>query len=110
MEESPLRRLKTKTTIEVLWIYILSLMKDEPVYAYEIKEKIEKLYGFDIGKVTAYMVLYRLELEGYVKTEWKLIDNRQRKYYRITEPGKKILDDGAVYLKDLAEKLGNDKK
>ncbi|MFH1404025.1 MAG: PadR family transcriptional regulator [Candidatus Altiarchaeota archaeon] len=105
MDNPPLRRLRDKTTIEVLWIYILSLMKDEPLYAYEIKERIEDKYGFEIGKVTAYMVLYRLEYEGYVETEWRVIENRQRKYYRITESGRETLDEGVKYVKGLAEEL-----
>ncbi len=105
MDNPPLRRLKDKTTIDVLWVYILSLMEKGPVYAYEVKEKVEKRFGFEIGKVTAYMVLYRLELEGYVKTEWKLIDNRQRKYYKITESGHKTLNEGLKYLKKLVKDL-----
>ena len=82
-------------------------MKKEPVYAYEIRDRIEERFGFKIGKVTAYMVLYRLELDGYVKTEWRIIDNRQRKYYRITDSGRKTLSKGIEYLKKLAVDLGD---
>ena len=101
----PLNRLKAKTTTECLCLYILSLMKNKPVYAYEIREKIEQKYGFTIGNVTAYMVLYKLERDGYVKTEWKAVGNRQRKYYTITAEGEKLVEGGKGYLRSLAEKI-----
>jgi PadR family transcriptional regulator, regulatory protein PadR len=104
-DNPPLRRLKNKTTVEVLWVYILSLMRKEPLYAYEIGEKIKVKFGFEIGDVTAYMVLYRLELEGYVKTEWKAVENRQRKYYTITPEGERLADLGKDYLKELIERI-----
>ncbi len=102
----PLRRLKDKTTTECLWLYLLSLMKDEPIYAYEIREKIKEKFSFSIGEVTAYMVLYKLERDGYVKTEWLTKENRQRKYYTITAKGKKLLSEGVEYLDNLATRLG----
>ena len=102
----PLNRLKAKTTTECLWLYLLSLMKDEPIYAYEIRDKIKEKFDFTIGNVTAYMVLYKLERDGYVKTEWLMKENRQRKYYRITPKGKELLKEGRGYLKDLGENLG----
>ncbi|MCX6695442.1 MAG: PadR family transcriptional regulator [Candidatus Altiarchaeota archaeon] len=101
----PLNRLKEKTTTECLWLYLLSLMKDEPMYAYEIRERIQEKFGFTIGNVTAYLVLYKLEQGGYVKTEWLLRDNRQRKYYTITPKGRKTLEEGISYLHKLASKL-----
>ncbi len=102
----PLDRLKDKTTKENLWLYILTLLKRKHMYAYEISEEIKKEFKFEIGTVTAYIILYKLENEGYVKTTWVLKDNRQRKYYEITPDGTKILNNGVRYLKDLTRKLG----
>jgi len=101
----PLNRLKTKTMIECLWPYILSLMKDTPVYAYEIRSKIKERYSFEIGNVTAYMILYKLETGGYVRTEWLVKENRQRKYYKITDKGKELLKEGTKYLNNLSKTL-----
>jgi DNA-binding PadR family transcriptional regulator len=58
-----------------------------------------------VGQVTAYMVLYTLETGGLVKTEWRSVDNRQRKYYRITDEGRKALNDAVKYLGDTVAKL-----
>jgi len=101
----PLKRLIKKTTVENLWIYILSLLKEEAMYAYEIPKKIKERFGFEIGNVTAYIVLYKLENSGYVETKWKSENNRQRKYYTITENGKKLLNEGTSYLEGLLKKI-----
>ncbi|MBD3388891.1 MAG: PadR family transcriptional regulator [Candidatus Altiarchaeales archaeon] len=101
----PMNRLRRKTTTECLWPYILSLMKEEPIYAYEIRDMVEKRFGFKVGQVTAYMVLYKLEKEGYVETEWRQVNNRQRKYYKITPPGNRAFKDAKEYLKEASESL-----
>lgn len=39
-----------------------------------------------------YPALYRLERQGWVRSEWKLTESNQRaKYYRITATGKEQL-------------------
>lgn len=101
----PLKRLKTKITLENLWLYILTLLREKPLYAYEIRDRIEERFRFGIGNMTAYLVLYRLESEDYVKTEWKIVDGRQRKYYAITEKGRKVLDEGICFLEALVREL-----
>lgn len=101
----PLNRLKTKTTTENLWLYLLALLEKKPLYAYEIRDRVKKRFGFTIGNVTAYMVLYKLERSGYVKPEWRLEENRQRKYYTVTGKGKTRLKEGIKYLRDLAKDL-----
>jgi DNA-binding PadR family transcriptional regulator len=101
----PLERLKRTTTKENLWLYILTILKKEPVYAYEIQKRIQDEFGFDIGAVTAYLVLYSLEHRGFVSTKWVVKEGRQRKYYYITKKGQKILSEGVTYLKSLVERL-----
>jgi DNA-binding PadR family transcriptional regulator len=102
----PLDRLKRTTTNENLWLYILTLLKRKPLYAYEIREQIKGAFGFDIGSVTAYLVLYSLERKGFVDTKWSMEEGRQRKYYYITKDGRQTLKQGVDYLKNLAERLG----
>lgn len=96
-----LKRLKEKTTKDVLWIYILSLLKERDMYAYEIKNEIYRKFGFKPARITSYVVLYRLEKEGYVESYWK----GDRKYYSINLKGKKLLDEGIRYLKEIIEKI-----
>jgi len=63
---TPMERLKEKITKEVLWMYILRLLKDRPMYAYELKNKIRESFGFEPATVSSYVVLYKLEHDGYV--------------------------------------------
>jgi len=103
--ERPIQRLVTNTTTNCLWPYILALMRNEPVYAYELQDRVKERFGFEVGQVTAYMVLYKLESEGLVHTEWRNVENRQRKYYRITDKGKACLEDSVKYLQETAKRL-----
>lgn len=101
----PLKRLQKKIGKETLWLYILALLKSKPCYAYEIRPLIGEKFNFRIGNVTAYVVLYKLERKGCVKARWEMRGRRHRKYYEITAKGRKTLDSGIEYLKELAEKL-----
>jgi len=97
----PLRRLKNKTTKEVLWLYILRLLRERELYAYEIKPLLKERFGISPALVTPYVVLYRLEQEGYV--EARRASNK--KYYRITPKGERLLEEGVAYLRGLVQKL-----
>jgi DNA-binding PadR family transcriptional regulator len=59
-----LDRLEKKLTKENLWIYILKLLKDRELYAYELKDKIRARFGFEPAMITVYVVLYKMEREG----------------------------------------------
>ena len=102
----PLKRLVRTTTKENLWLYILTLLKRKPLYAYEIRKRVKEEFDFEIGNVTAYLVLYSLERKSFVSTKWKIAGKRQRKYYYITKKGEKTLEEGVSYLKCLTKKLG----
>ncbi len=104
---SPMERLKDKLTKEVLWIYILDLLKERPMYAYELKERIRDRFGFEPATVSSYVVLYKLEKEGYVTAEWQESETGKpsRKYYKLTEKGRKLFEEGLEFLRNTIEKL-----
>ena len=70
-------------------------------------------YGFDIidhtglPSGTVYPALSRLERDGYVRSAWE--DNQRahregrpaRRYYRITAPGTRALDETLTYYRTL---------
>jgi len=104
---SPMERLKTKITKEVLWLYILRLLKERPMYAYELKEKIKEAFDFEPATVSSYVVLYKLEKDGYVTAEWQESHTGKpsRKYYRLTPEGERLLEEGISFLEETIEKL-----
>jgi PadR family transcriptional regulator PadR len=104
---SPMDRLRVKITKEVLWLYILRLLKERPMYAYELKQKIKETFGFEPATVSSYVVLYKLEKEGYVTAEWQESGTGKplRKYYKLTPEGEKLLEEGITFLEDILSKL-----
>ncbi len=99
---SPLRRLRRLLTSENLWLYVLSLLKRrKSLYAYELDEAIEKRFGFRPNKIMIYIVLYRLEAEGLIRSEFQ----ERRKYYALTEKGDDALGQARGYFKTLSAKL-----
>lgn len=105
----PLDRLKRKVTKEVMWVYILKLLKGRPMYAYEIKNEIKNRFNWDPATITSYVVLYRLQSEGYVTAKWGDEEtNPRRKYYYITEKGEKLLKDGEEFLRGMIKLLFGD--
>jgi PadR family transcriptional regulator PadR len=91
----PSERLRHHLTSENLWLYILSLASKKPVYAYALRKEIKKRFGFEPSLVMLYLVLPRLELAGFIKSETK----GRRKYYRITEKGREELEKGKSEIK-----------
>ena len=103
----PVNRLRNKITKEVMWLYILKLLKSKPRYAYELKREIQRSFGFNSATVTSYVVLYKLELEGYVtaKLDAECKDGPRRKYYRITKKGDRLFSEGKRLLEESVKKL-----
>jgi|TARA_B100001971_G_C18162049_1_gene521967 DNA-binding PadR family transcriptional regulator len=97
----PLNRFKSKTTKEILWIYILKLLKSRDMYAYEFRRELQEKFNFQPALVTSYVVLYKLENGGFVSTKWE----QNKKYYTITKEGEKLLMNGLKHLRQLISKL-----
>ncbi len=101
-----IRRLKKKTTVELLWPYFLKLLKKRPMYGYELRQEVIEQFGWKPATVTSYLVLYRLQRGGYVTIEWREQRGKPaRKYYKITRKGEDLLEEGITYLKEFSSKL-----
>ncbi|MCS7125660.1 MAG: PadR family transcriptional regulator [Aigarchaeota archaeon] len=100
-ESKAVRRFIRKITVENLWMYILSLLKEEPIYGYEIRDKIFKKFNFKPGKITCYVVLYKLEKEGLISSKeiYEKSKGAPRRYYVITDKGLKELEKAKKFLK-----------
>ncbi|NYZ74161.1 PadR family transcriptional regulator [Candidatus Micrarchaeota archaeon] len=102
----PIKRLKHLLTYGNLWLYVLSLTRTrKKVYAYALDEDIEKEFFFRPDKITIYVVLYKLENEGLISSQF----HERRKYYTITRKGTQTLEFAREYFTLLADKLLADK-
>ena len=81
------------------------LRKETRMYGYEITRVLEERSKGRIRLTFAalYPALHKLEAEGMVKTETENVNNRIRKYYTLTEAGRKTAD---LLLAELQEYLG----
>lgn len=89
---------KYKNRIELLQgtldMLILRTLQWGPQHGYGIGQAIRTTSGevLQVETGSLYPALHRLERQGWVLSEWKLTDTKQRaKYYRITALGKKQL-------------------
>lgn len=86
---------------------ILSLLKDQKkMYGYQITREVEKITS---GKLVVtegalYPTLHKMEAKGLLSVELAKVNNRVRKYYFITEKGKK---ETANLLKDMKAFIEN---
>ncbi len=101
-QTAPIKRLRHLLTSGNLWLYLLSLIRKEgELYAYSLDERIEKEFLFRPNKIMVYVVLYRLEGEGLISSQFR----ERRKYYRLTGKGAQALGSAREYFKALAGKL-----
>ena len=76
-------------------LLVLSLVEARARHGYEIGKLIETrsdgTLTYNIASL--YPLLYRLEKRGWIKGQWiEKSGQRRRRYYRITPPGRRILD------------------
>ncbi len=75
---------------------VLSILAEGENYGYAVLQRVSELSG---GKLRwtdgmLYPVLHRLERLGQIKGRWGTADTgRRRKYYRITERGRRQLEE-----------------
>lgn len=82
---------------------ILKLLEEEgKMYGYQISQKVKALTKgkFHITEGALYPALHKLEAEGLLDVEIAKVDNRMRKYYKLTEQGAK---ESANKLSELAQ-------
>ena len=69
---------------------ILKLLNEsDKMYGYEITQKVKEITKGEL-KITEgalYPALHKLEADGLLEVEVQKVDNRLRKYYKLTEKG-----------------------
>lgn len=69
---------------------ILKLLNEyDKMYGYEITQKVKEITNGEL-KITEgalYPSLHKLEVEGFLDVDVVKVDNRLRKYYKLTEQG-----------------------
>lgn len=77
---------------------VLSIVEREDTYGYKITQDIQK--AIEISESTLYPVLRRLQKDECLETYDREFMGRNRRYYKISEKGKQVLD---TYRKEWQE-------
>jgi len=89
-------------------IHILYHASKEPIYGVEILEELAR-HGYRLSPGTLYPTLHRLEREGYLSVEKRVIEGKVRKYYAITEQGLAVLGESRKKISELVDEVLLDK-
>jgi len=87
---------------------LLPLLSDEPMYGYQITQELQRRSEgyFEMKEGLLYPALHRMEQDGLLKSEWRSVaGSRRRKYYFITEEGRKVLANSAAEWTTFTKKL-----
>ena len=74
-------------------VAVLKLLERQEMYGYELVESLARHSDgvLAMGQSTLYPLLYGLEAKGLIEGAWRSGEGRDRKYYRLTEKGRKRL-------------------
>jgi PadR family transcriptional regulator, regulatory protein PadR len=61
-------------------------------YGYTLKKELNDR-GMDIDEGTLYPLLRRLETQGLLVSEWREEDKRNKRFYRLSDDGARVLED-----------------
>jgi len=101
------RRLVSKLTKENLWMYILAMLTERPMYGYEVANELRSRFQIDVATITVYVVLYRMSAEGLVR---RLTDRGnklglRKVFYQVTERGLEAFKDGLRFIEETLRTL-----
>lgn len=75
-------------------LLVLSLLEKEDLYGYQLIKRLKEQSNdvFDLKEGTLYPILHNLEEYNYIESYWDELNNRKRKYYKITKNGMEYLN------------------
>lgn len=89
-------------------IHILHHAGQEPVYGLWLMEELAR-HGYTISPGTLYPTLHSLEQTGYLTSEKRVVEGRQRRYYTLTPDGDAALAKARERLRELAAEVLSEK-
>src|SRR5262245_44579232 len=90
-------------TLDLIVLRALATMG--PQHAYGLAARLDQVadHPLTLNQGTLYPALVRLEQKGWIKGSWgKTDNNRDAKYYAITKPGERALEQQAERWRRLA--------
>ena len=92
-------------TLDLLVLKILAL---QPLHGWAISQRLKQVSSevLQVSDGSLYPCLHKLELQGWIKAEWKPSDhNRRAKFYALTRPGRRRLEEEAESWRRLSSAI-----
>jgi PadR family transcriptional regulator len=92
MEQGEARNPLTQLRRGVLEFCVLSLLRDEELYGFDLVRRLADIDGMVTSEGTIYPLLSRLRRDGWVSSRWVESESGPpRRYYRSTPDGERAL-------------------
>ena len=88
-----------------LVLAVLAQLRTEH-YGYTLKKELNDR-GMDIDEGTLYPLLRRLETQGLLVSEWREEDKRNKRFYRLSDDGARVLEDLLAEWQQLNASVAN---
>jgi len=85
-------------------IHILHHAGQQPVYGMWLIDELTH-HGYKISPGTLYPTLHSLERAGYLISEKRVVEGRQRRYYTLTPAGEIALTEARARLAELTAEV-----
>ena len=90
----------------ILPLVVLLIISKQDSYGYQISSEIEKTLGFEVADGTIYPILMRLCKDELIEPYWVQKDSgMSRKYYKITEIGRKYIVNLTDYYLNITNRI-----
>ena len=89
-------------------LLILRTLATGPNHGFAIARRIQQVSneGLKVEEGSLYPALHRLEVQGWIDSEWRATENnRNAKYYRLTRSGRKQLEREAARWNAIADAI-----
>lgn len=77
---------------------ILTQAASGEMHGYALIKHIRKRFGIYLGASTVYPALNDLEKQGFIQSQWEMLNERPRKVYTLTNKGKLLLGQTTTVL------------
>jgi PadR family transcriptional regulator PadR len=88
-------------------IHILHHAAQEPVYGLALIAELAR-HGYELSPGTLYPLLHNLQEAGYLAREDRRIGGKIRKYYAITDAGRRVLEETRPKIAELVDEVLED--
>lgn len=103
-----MRDIFRETFLGFIRVHLLHHAAKERIFGTEMIEELAH-HGYDLSPGTLYPILHAMEAAGYMESEQEVVGGKMRRYYRITRPGRKVLEDLKVKVRELTDEVLEDR-